>query len=640
MTPQEGSTFGPYRLLRRLGGGGAGEVFQAEGIATTANGMPERAALKIISGSITDPTVQNIAREATAAGDLPQPHILPFHGVLVHEGRLAMVMAFAQGGSLGDGLRGRGPGARPALTLPLPGAVVARLVSQIAAALDAAHAAGLIHGDVKPNNVFVRTSHSGRPLAAISDFGQSVLIEASRAILSRAGTTSTFDSTSDWAARQLAFAAPEQLNGIAVPASDQYALAAVAYLLLTGTPPIVGGSSTLIHMIRESSVRLPSLLNTSLPAALDAALVRALAKDPSGRFPSLALFAEALRTSLSGQSAGRVTNMFAELSGAPISSYGVDPATGGPLGIAMPAAMRSRDPIGRRGREDDDVIGSSLAIPDPSPGINKRLAIITSAALLLSILACVLASQAFSATSFLPRIVLGNQAPGTVTGKVPTLDATAAAQATAAESELQLVTQQARLFADKLTSNQYNWKTSGKTVFFAGDGLHISTFTSTSMVGIADTPWNNQHPPSLGLEVHMRFSQGQPGNFAGLRFFVRQNSDGSQNYYCFMASIEGRYAVWEHQGDAATQWTFITSGYTSTLKPGLDQTNVLDVLALGSGPHQVALLFANGRFIAQIPVRVGAVSAAGGSGLIVFNDNTEVVYSDLAIYDASKVAAI
>jgi serine/threonine protein kinase len=623
MTPQEGSTFGPYRLLRRLGGGGVGEVFQAEGIATQSTGMPARAALKIISGSASDPTAQNMAREARAAGDLRQPHIIPFHGVLVHEGRLATVMAFAQGGSLGDGLRPRGPGGQPILSLPLSGAVVARLVSQIAAALEATHAAGMVHGDIKPNNVFVRTSPSGHPLAAISDFGQSVLTSAGAAILSRAGTTDTFDDRSDWAARQLAFAAPEQLDGITIPASDQYQLAALAYLLLTGTPPIVGSSSTLIHMIKESSVRLPSLLNTDLPAAADAALLRALTKDPSGRFPSLALFAEALRTSLSGQGTGRVTNQFAELSGMPLSSYPPNPATHGAAGAAMKASagMRSR-------------------VPDPPPTINKRLAIITSAALLLSILACFLASQAFSATSFLPHIVLGNQPAGSVNAQVPTPNATAAAQASTAVGELGLVTQQTPVFVDKLTSNRNNWQTNGKTLFFASDGLHISTFTATSMVGTADTPVTHRYLPGLGIEVTIRFTQGQPGNFAGLRFFVSKNSDGSENYYCFLTSIEGRYAVWEHQGDAATPWTFISSGYTSALKTGLDQTNVLDVLALGSGRHQEALLFANDRFIAQIPVEVGSVAAAGGSGLIVFNDDTEVVFSNLAIYDASKVAGI
>jgi hypothetical protein len=62
------------------------------------------------------------------------------------------------------------------------------------------------------------------------------------------------------------------------------------------------------------------------------------------------------------------------------------------------------------------------------------------------------------------------------------------------------------------------------------------------------------------------------------------------------------------------------------------------VLALGSGLHHVALLFANDRFIVQIPVRLGAVSAAGGTGLIVFSDNTEAVFSDLSIYDATQVA--
>jgi serine/threonine-protein kinase len=623
MTPQEGSTFGPYRLLRRLGGGGVGEVFQAEGVAAQSTGLPERVALKVISGSASDSTVQNIAREAKAAGDLHQPHIIPFYGVLAHEGRLATVMALAQGGSLGDGLRPRVPSGQPALTLPLSGAIVARLVSQIGAALEAAHAAGMVHGDVKPNNVFVRTSPSGRPLAAISDFGQSVLIGTGAAILSRAGTTDAFDDRSDWAARQLVFAAPEQLDGIFVPASDQYQLAALAYLLLTGTPPIVAGSNTMIHMIKESSARLPSLVNTGLPATVDAALLRALAKDPGGRFPSLALFVEALRNSLASQNAGRVTNQFAELAGMPVSSYPPNPATLAPAGAPVATSA-----------------GAYSRVPDPPPTINKRLAIITSAALLLSILACVLASQAFSATSFLPHIVLGNQPGGTVNAKVPTANATAAAQASAAVSELRLVTQQTPVFEDKLTSNRYNWQTNDKTLFFASDGFHISTFTATSTVGSADTPWSHHYLPGLGIEVDTRFTQGQPGNFAGLRFFVSQNSDGTENYYCFLTSIEGRFAVWHHQSDVATPWTFIASGYTSALTTGLDQSNVLDVLALGSGRHQEALLFANDRFIAQIPVSVGSAAAVGGSGLIVFNDDTEVVFSNLAIYDASKVAGI
>jgi len=286
------------------------------------------------------------------------------------------------------------------------------------------------------------------------------------------------------------------------------------------------------------------------------------------------------------------------------------------------------------------ALGGHSRIPDPSPAINKRLAIVTTAALLLSILACVLACQAFNATSFLPHIVLGNQAPSTVNAKGSTPNATAAAQADAAMGELRLVTQQSPAFMDKLTSNRSNWQTNGKTLFFASDGFHISTFSTTTAVSTADTPWTHRYLPNLGIEVDMRFTQGEPGNFAGMRFFVSQNSDGSENYYCFLTSIEGRYAVWEHQGNAENPWTFISSGYTSALKTGLDQTNVLDVLALGTGRHQEALLFANDHFIVQIPIRVGAIASAGGSGLIVFNDNTEAVFSNLAIYNASNVAGV
>jgi hypothetical protein len=620
---QEGSTLGSYRLVRRLGGGGAGEVYLAEG-PSGADGRPQQVAVKLISGSASDPTAQNIAREAQAAGRLQQPHIIPFHEIVQDSGRLAIVMAHAPGGSLGDNLQAKNAAGQRKLPLPLGTAIVARLVSQVAAALEAAHAIGLAHGDLKPNNIFVRTSPSGRPLAAIGDFGQSVLTGAAAAILARA--TAPNEQTS-WAATQLLFAAPEQLTGAATPASDQYGLAALAYLLLTGEPPVVGDGPALLQQINQQPVEVPSRFNTALSPAADEALLRALAKDPAQRFPSLNAFAQALHEALAVQGATNVTQQFGMLSGAGESAAGGN--------VSSVQGVNLLDMTGAAGGGSAHPLPPG-GIPDPSPKINKRLAVIACIALLLSITTCVVASQAFGSSAFLPHITLGAPSSQTNTPFIPTPNATEQAEARAATNELHTATGHQPVFSDGLASNTHNWTTDGKTLYFAGGGFHISTLSSTTTVG-ADTPSGQTNLTNLVAQVNVRLVNGQVGDFAGLRFFVSQNSDGSEDYYCYLVSIEGRYAVWEHQGNRNPTWVFVTGGYANAIKTGLNQTNALAVLAIGSGSNQRALFFANGQFITMVGLSNSDIQTAGGSGLMVFEDGAEAVFTDFALYDASNV---
>ncbi len=639
MTVQEGSIVGPYRLSRRLGGGGAGEVYLADpapdSVASPST-TPERVAVKLIYGTQSDPTAQGIVRDAQIAGRLNQSHILPVHGVLAAEDRLAIVMAFAQGGSLGDNLRAHDPSGHPMLALPLEARVVARMVSQIAGALQTAHAAGISHGDLKPTNVFVRTSSHGRPLAALGDFGQAVLMSAATMTLAR-GPSDVAAERRDWAARQLLFAAPEQLRGVTTEATDQYGLAAVAYLLLTGSPPISGDSGDMLGLIDEGFILPPSHRNTTLPPGFDAALLRALAHDPSERFASMAEFAEAVRSSVANATATAITHQFAQLAGEGESqtrhpetqlAYQTGNASG-----RQTSASRLRSRLSRR--------VSSLGVPDTSPAINKRLAVITSVAILLCIVACVLASQAFSANGFLPHIILGNQTPVVDTPVIPTPNPTAQAQAQSGVRDLQLVLSHQPLFVDKMTSNSADWPTSGNTLYFAKDGYHISTFRASSMAGVSDTPGSHGNLADVAVKVNVQFAKGQPGNFGGVRLFVSQNGDKSESYYCFLVSIEGRYAVWEHNGNGTVRipaWSFIASGYSNTLRTGLQQSNDLEVLAIGSGRLPRVILFANNKFITQIPLTGSQIPLVGGTGLIVFNDDTEVVFRNFALYDASSVA--
>ncbi|MGZ3715484.1 MAG: protein kinase, partial [Ktedonobacterales bacterium] len=132
----EGAMFGPYRVLRRLGGGAAGEVYLAETTNTSASPAPgtdgpQQIALKVLSGTAQDATTQDIASKAHAAGQLRHPHIIPFYGVVQHEGRLGIAMAYAPGGSLGDTLAHVAPDGTRKLPLPFSSGIVARLVAQL-----------------------------------------------------------------------------------------------------------------------------------------------------------------------------------------------------------------------------------------------------------------------------------------------------------------------------------------------------------------------------------------------------------------------------------------------------------------------------------------------------------------------------
>jgi serine/threonine protein kinase len=265
---RERAFFGPYRLLRRLGGGGAGEVYLAESTQPGQDG--HQVAIKILRATADNPMSQAVGRDVTRVATLDEKHIIPYRDVVADGTALGVVMAYAPGGSLGDELR-----QSDLVPLPLAPAIVARIVSQTARALSAAHTAGITHGDLKPSNIFVRTSSHGAPIATISDFGQAFLtpLAAERAANERG-------DQNQWALEQLRFAAPEQLQDAVSPATDQYALAAVAYYLLTGSHVFSGAARQLLNAIAHDPITPPSALNPSQNAGVDRVLQRALAKQP------------------------------------------------------------------------------------------------------------------------------------------------------------------------------------------------------------------------------------------------------------------------------------------------------------------------------------------------------------------------
>ena len=630
VTNREGSVIGAYRLLRRIGGGGAGDVYLAQGPQQTPAG-PQQLAVKVLSGPASDASAREIARQAQAAGALAHPHIIPFTGGVEQGDTLALAMAFAPGGSLGDALNASGPEGSRRLVLPLAPGVVARLVSQVAHALGAAHAAGLVHGDVKPSNIFVRTAPNGKPLAVLSDFGQAVLMPAAAAVAG-ASTASMPRERRAWAASQLLFAAPEQLRGQSLSASDQYALAAVAYYLLTGKPPFAGDGDALLAAITSGAAMPSSQLNPGLLEDTDAVFARALAKAPELRFPSVEAFAKALDDSLASASGAGLTQQFAQLAAS-------DPRQRQPGGAALSGVhvvdrTGAAEPGQSTQRAEPPL---STPLPDDAPpGVNRPLAIISSVAVLIGLLACVLAFRAVQGSSALPKLNLnGYHFPGQQAQ--PTATANAAATATAQSETRQLTdaTAGTPVFLDALSGgNESQWHPDGKSISFASDGLLLNNQNTASVLAAdapARAPLNLSH---VAAQVDLTFVQGDTGGLAGLRFFV-QPAGHDAVYYCYVISPQGRYEVWVHHGSANNYaWDSLFSGYSPAIKSGMNVTNTIAVVA--DSNRGDALLFANGQFVSRVSLgyqhAYSDAPTSGTVGMLVMYDNSEVAFSHFAVY--------
>lgn len=275
---------GRYRRLRLLGTGGMGEVYLMED--TRVN---RQVAIKVIRSEV-DPypgsdaakdAARLFQREARAIATLEHPNILPLYdfGEETYDGTTMtfMVMPFCAEGSLAGWVRQR---ASDATLSPQD---VAYVVEQAAEAIQYAHDRQVIHLDVKPPNFLLRSNRKNpnRPTLLLADFGI-------------ARSSATVDSSSRTIRGTPTSMAPEQWSSMPVAATDQYALAVMAYEMLAGRPPFVGSMEQLMYQHFTLEPPPPSTYNTQLPEAVDAVLLRALAKKPEERYPSIAAFASAL----------------------------------------------------------------------------------------------------------------------------------------------------------------------------------------------------------------------------------------------------------------------------------------------------------------------------------------------------------
>jgi serine/threonine kinase PknH len=278
-----GTVFGPYLLKRRLGRGGMGEVYEAE---HTAKGWT--VALKLMSESVSrDPVFrERMKREARITGRLQEPHVVPIHDYGEVDGHLFLEMRLIEGTDLEELLKQSGP-------LTAPRAVA--IILQIASALDAAHAVGVMHRDVKPSNILVTRDD----FAYLLDFGIASATNDER--LTQLGT-----AMGTWK-----YMAPERFSNAPLTGrADTYALACVLFECLTGKPPFSSenpGALVAAHMTH--AVPRPSVERPGVPKALDAVIAGGMAKEPAERYGSAGEFARAASLALNAPERDEATDI-------------------------------------------------------------------------------------------------------------------------------------------------------------------------------------------------------------------------------------------------------------------------------------------------------------------------------------------
>jgi serine/threonine protein kinase len=265
MTDLTGQQFGNYRLLRLLGQGGFAEVYLGQHVHLSS----QQAALKILSTLLDGQDTQAFVREAETIAALVHPHIIRVLDFDIQERCPFLVMDYAPHGSLRQ---------RHARGEQVPLSTVVSYAQQIAQGLAYAHEKKIVHRDIKPDNMLI----DGQNKIVVSDFGIATIV------------LNTSTQIAQGVVGTVPYMAPEQFQGQARPASDQYALAICVYEWLTGICPFSG---TFTEVAFKHAMSSPPPLREKcpmLPFQVEQVVLAALAKDPKDRFVSVLAFANAL----------------------------------------------------------------------------------------------------------------------------------------------------------------------------------------------------------------------------------------------------------------------------------------------------------------------------------------------------------
>jgi serine/threonine protein kinase len=349
---------GKYEIRGRLGGGGMGDVYLAR-----RRVLGDDVAVKVIRPSGPDPDAwrERFLREARACAQLRHPHIVSVLDFSVADQEQPyLVMEYLNGPSLADELRSRGR---------FDLASMRQVVRAVGGALSLAHASGVAHRDLKPQNIVSHRYQSGEIVYKVIDFGLVTL---------RAGDDRTALTEAHEFLGTVAYAAPEQFSGAVADArSDQYSLGVIAYELLAGTRPFSGDG--LMAMVSSHLTGPPLSLaerRADLPPGVISAVMRAIAQDPARRWPSVAAFVAELSDGDDAETTSvslPVSGLSATYELGPVIArgrFGSEIHAGSHRALGLPVAIRL---LRTSGREDRDAVrdrflkeARALQVPHPN----------------------------------------------------------------------------------------------------------------------------------------------------------------------------------------------------------------------------------------------------------------------------------
>lgn len=645
----EEAQLGRYRLLRLLGSGGMGEVYVGEDTH-----IHRQVAIKVIRAEATPYPNSEAAKESTrlfqreirAIAMLDHPHILPLFdfGEENMKGTTLtyMVMPYRSEGSLSTWLQ------QHSSSQLLSPQDVAHFIHLAAVALSFAHRHKIIHQDVKPANFLVRSNEEdpNRPDLLLADFGIAKFTSASASMSQSSRGTPTY-------------MAPEQWGGQPVAATDQYALAIMTYQLLTGSLPFQGRQEQVMYMHFNTQPKPPSLLNPRLTKDVDNIILRALAKKPEERYPSISAFANAIQQALPDLNSPTTTEVpqtstsNGEDIRATIAISRAEAQTGTTRTLNLPRGRRINVPIpsgipngqvirfdgqgesttgGQAGAlvltiaitpEEETVLPSKSNEPEEEtfrsdssrPQVSahglassitkllRRLPKGRTAGLLLLALLVVLSSAGFfyfKYDNFLHKIILLNAG---ITNPYPPNTGTLALNDPLSDN-----------------SNGYFWPEGNGSVGgkceFTGGAYHITTSTNENYhyCTAGTTNFSN-----FAYQVQMTIVQGYGGGI------VIRTDVASGTHYYFHISNDGSYALDIYNKNNVINT--LTSGSNSAINTGLNQSNQIAVVANGSSID----LYVNNQHIDSVSDstysqgEVGVAASSNGS-------QTEVVFSNAKVW--------
>jgi serine/threonine protein kinase len=320
-----------YEMVEELGRGGMAVVYRARDVR-----LGRWVALKVLGEDLARDEAfrRRFIRESRAAAAVDHPNIIPIFDAGEADGMLFIAMRYVGGQDVHSLLNRTGP---------LPSARATGIVTQVASALDAAHASGLVHRDVKPANMLLDgvAGDGSDDHVYLSDFGISKTSQATTNLTLTGQVLGTLN-----------YLAPEQIEGRGVDGrADAYSLACAAFEMLAGEPPFRREQSLAVMWAQLSAPPPPlTSMRRDLPAAVDQVMARGLAKPPEDRYPSCRAFAAALQEAC-GVSAGELAApALAAQSLAPPPPGGPDSAPTDPGGSRRPDPDPAAPPIAARGQ--------------------------------------------------------------------------------------------------------------------------------------------------------------------------------------------------------------------------------------------------------------------------------------------------